>query len=128
LLFNIGNSQADVNVSADQDSGSYLIDGQILLDETFSGSAVTQEQGAVCDGCAWLLTNVCYVFLQNYVVTSCTTPAECTTVENTAGERRKIWRKLGTDEPWLLVGIMCIWTKRSKYTAKIKNFNKGTNN
>ena len=80
LLFNASISQADVNVAGDQDSGSYLIDGQILLDETFSGAAVTQEQGAVCEGCAWLLTNVCYVFDQNYVITSCTTYTECTTV------------------------------------------------
>ena len=120
LVFTTNNSQADVNVSSDQDSGSYLIDGQILLDETFSGSTVTQEQGAVCEGCAWLLTNVCYVFDQNYVITSCTTYTECTTVENTTGERRKIWRKLGTDEPWLLVGMMCVGPKGPNTPQKLK--------
>jgi len=94
LLFTTTNSQADVNVVGDQDSGSYLIDGQILLDETFSGSAVTQEQGAVCEGCAWLLTNVCYVFDANYSITYCNAFTECKTVEDTNGERMKIWKNL----------------------------------
>ena len=108
LLFNANISRADVNVTADQDSGSYLIDGQILLDETFSGSAVTQEQGAICEGCAWLITNVCYVFDANYSITYCNAFTDCKTAEDTDGERMKIWRKLGIDEPWLLVGYMCV--------------------
>jgi len=120
LLFNANISQADVNVSADQDSGSYLIDGQILLDETFSGSAVTQEQGAICEGCAWLITNVCYVFDANYSITYCNAFTDCKTAEDTEGRRMKIWRKLGTDEPWLLVGYMCVGPKGPLTPQKLK--------
>ena len=121
LQLNTSISRADVNVEADQNSGSYLINGQILLDETFSGSVITQEQGAVCEGCAWLLTNVCYVFDANYSITYCNAFTDCKTVEDTDGERMKIWRKLGTNEPWLLVGYMCVGPKGPNTPQKLTN-------
>jgi hypothetical protein len=110
-LINLSHSWAEVNIETDQNSESYLISGQIILDETFSGAAITQEQAAVCEGCAWLVTNVCFVLDQNYVNTFCNAYTDCFTVENIEGQRKKIWRRLGFDEPWLLVGMMCIGPK-----------------
>ncbi len=108
ILVNISPTFAEVTVEANQENQSYEISGQIILDDTFSGSDATQIQGVTCEGCAWLVTHVCYVFDQNYVITSCTPYTECQTVQDTLGVRKKVWRKFGDAEPWLLVGMMCV--------------------
>ena len=111
ISLNMSPALAKVNVEANQETQSYEISGQIILDDTFSGSDSTQVQGVTCQGCAWLVTHVCYVFDQNYVITSCTPYTQCQTVQDTLGERKKVWRKFGEDEPWLLVGMMCVGPK-----------------
>jgi hypothetical protein len=108
FLVNPSVSFANTSVQSDQESQGYIISGEILLDETFNGSAETQKQGSTCDGCAWLVTALCFSFEQSVLDSSCHTNTECKTVEDTIGIRKKIWRKLGVDEPWLAVGAMCV--------------------
>jgi len=121
LALNINIAQAETSVQADQESGSYLISGEILLDDTFTGSTNTQQQGASCLGCAWLVSAICFVFDENYVISTCSSQTECQTVENTLGEKKKIWRRLGTNEPWLVVGFMCVGPKGPSTPEKLTN-------
>lgn len=111
-LFQINPTFADTNVEADQENGGYRITGELILDESFSGSEESQKQAATCQGCSWVVTPSCFLKNESTGVAMCSQEGLiCQRADGTDGNAMKVWRKLGFDEPWLLLGVVCIGPK-----------------
>lgn len=111
LVSNSISARGEVNVESNQEDGSYVINGDILLDDTFNGTDETQAQSNDCPGCAWLVSSLCFSFEPDKLSSLCFIPGSCKTIENIDGVRKRVWRKLGVDQPWLEVGSMCVGPK-----------------
>ena len=100
---------ADVNIEPDQDSESYKITGELILDETFNGSFETQKQAETCQGCRWIIAKVCYLDDEEGSIRDCSSSADsCLRPDGQTGKKMKVWRKLGENEPWLSLGLICL--------------------
>lgn len=105
----ISPAQADVSIEADQENESYKITGELLLDETFNGSYESQKQAETCQGCRWIIAKICYLEDDVGSIKGCSGDAEsCVRPDGEIGKRLRVWRKLGDDEPWLAVGVICL--------------------
>lgn len=105
----ISPAYADVSVEADQENESYKVTGELLLDETFNGSFESQKQAETCQGCRWIIAKICYLDDEDGSIRDCSGAADsCVRPDGEIGKKMKVWRKLGIDEPWLSVGLICL--------------------
>ena len=109
LTFLISPAFAEVSVEGDQESESYKVTGELILDETFNGSYESQKQGETCIGCRWIIAKICYLDDEDGSIKDCSGTADsCLRPDGETGRKMKVWRKLGDDEPWLSVGLICL--------------------
>ena len=105
----ISPAMAEVSVEADEDNESYKVTGELLLDETFDGSYESQKQAETCQGCKWIIAKICYLEDEVGSIKDCSGSAEsCIRPDGEIGKKLRVWRKLGEDEPWLSVGLICL--------------------
>ena len=109
LFIIISPAKAEVSIEADQENESYKITGELLLDETFNGSYESQKQAETCQGCRWIIAKICYLEDEVGSIKGCSGAAEsCVRPDGEIGKKLRVWRKLGEDEPWLSVGLICL--------------------
>ena len=113
LIFAISTpGAAEVTVESDQDGESYKITGELILDDTFSGNSETQKSAATCAGCRWLITHICFLEDEQGRVQDCGgKPITCERPDESLGRIMSVWRKMGENEPWLSLGVVCIGEK-----------------
>ncbi|MFM1826429.1 MAG: hypothetical protein RLZZ37_1064 [Actinomycetota bacterium] len=105
----ISPAKAEVTVESNQESESYKVTGELILDETFNGSFESQKQAETCQGCRWIIAKICYLDDEDGSIKNCSGAAEsCNRPDGETGRKMKVWRKLGEDEPWLSVGLICL--------------------
>ncbi len=109
LLLTNSPAYADVNIEGDQETESYKITGELILDESFNGSYESQKQAETCSGCKWIIAKICYLDDEDGSIKDCSGTADsCTRPDGEIGKRMKVWRKLRELEPWLSVGLICL--------------------
>lgn len=107
--FLISPAFADVSVESNPENESYKVTGELILDETFNGSYESQKQAETCQGCRWIIAKICYLDDEDGSIKDCSGSADsCNRPDGQIGKKMKVWRKLGEDEPWLSLGLICL--------------------